>query len=56
MVLLSIGVRPATALAKQAGLRIGEAGGIWVNEYLETSAKDIYAVGLRISLHKPYTQ
>ena len=45
MVLLSIGVRPATALAKDTGLKIGEAGGIWVNEYLETSEKDIYAVG-----------
>lgn len=44
MVLLSIGVRPATALAKQAGLKIGEAGGIWVNEYLETSAKDPIAI------------
>ena len=55
MVLLSIGVRPATALAKQAGLRIGEAGGIWVNEYLETSAKDIYAVGDAIEYPHPLT-
>ena len=55
MVLLSIGVRPATALAKQAGLKIGEAGGIWVNEYLETSAKDIYAVGDAIEYPHPLT-
>ena len=48
-------VRPATALAKQAGLRIGEAGGIWVNEYLETSAKDIYAVGDAIEYPHPLT-
>ena len=45
MVLLSIGVRPATALAQQAGLKLGETGGIWVDEHLETSEKDIYAVG-----------
>ena len=55
MVLLSIGVRPATALAKQAGLKIGEAGGIWVNEYLETSEKDIYAVGDAIEYPHPLT-
>ena len=33
MVLLSIGVRPATALAQQAGLKLGEMGGIWVDEH-----------------------
>lgn len=55
MVLLSIGVRPATALARDAGLKIGEAGGIWVNEYLETSEKDIYAVGDAIEYPHPLT-
>lgn len=55
MVLLSIGVRPATALARQAGLMIGEAGGIRVNEYLETSEKDIYAVGDAIEYPHPLT-
>lgn len=55
MVLLSIGVRPTTALAKDAGLKIGEAGGIWVNEYLETSEKDIYAVGDAIEYPHPLT-
>ena len=35
MVLLSIGVRPATALAQQAGLKLGEMGGIWVDEHLD---------------------
>ena len=55
MVLLSIGVRPATALAKQAGLKIGEAGGIWVNEYMETSEKDVYAVGDAIEYPHPLT-
>lgn len=55
MVLFSIGVRPATTLAKDAGLKIGEAGGIWVNEYLETSEKDIYAVGDAIEYPHPLT-
>lgn len=55
MVLLSIGVRPATNLAKQAGLRIGETGGIWVDEHLETSEKDIYAVGDAIEFPHPLT-
>lgn len=45
IVILSIGVRPETSLAESAGIRIGETGGIRVDEYLETSAKDIYAVG-----------
>ena len=55
MVLLSIGVRPETSLAKSAGLTIGETGGIWVNEYLETSAKDVYAVGDAIEFPNPIT-
>ena len=55
MVLLSIGVRPATALAVQAGLKIGETGGIWVDEHLQTSAKDIYAVGDAIEFPHPLT-
>ncbi|MDP4087264.1 MAG: CoA-disulfide reductase [Bacillota bacterium] len=45
MTILSIGVRPENELAKEAGLELGERGGIIVNEYLQTSAKDIYAVG-----------
>jgi len=55
MVLLSIGVRPETSLAKIAGLKIGETGGIWVDEYLETSAKDVYAVGDAIEFPHPIT-
>lgn len=55
MVLLSIGVRPATALAAQAGLKLGETGGIWVDEHLETSEKDIYAVGDAIEYPHPLT-
>ena len=45
MVLLSIGVRPTLQLAKNAGLEIGEAGGLLVNEMLQTSDADIFAAG-----------
>lgn len=45
MVLLSIGVRPETKLAKDAGLAIGERGGITVNDYMQTSNANIYALG-----------
>jgi NADPH-dependent 2,4-dienoyl-CoA reductase/sulfur reductase-like enzyme/rhodanese-related sulfurtransferase len=45
MVLLSLGVRPNTALAKDAGLAIGTTGGIAVNEYMQTSDPTIYAGG-----------
>lgn len=55
IVILSIGVRPSTKLAVDAGLKIGETGGIWVDEYLQTSAKDIYAVGDAIEFPHPLT-
>lgn len=55
IVILSIGVRPSTKLASDAGLKIGETGGIWVDEYLQTSAKDIYAVGDAIEYPHPLT-
>lgn len=45
MTILSIGVKPESELAKSAGLKIGPRGHIIVNEYLQTSNKDIYAVG-----------
>ncbi len=45
MVLLSIGVKPTLQLAKDAGLEIGEAGGLLVNKHLQTSDPDIYAAG-----------
>ncbi len=45
MVLLSIGVRPTLQLAKEAGLEIGEAGGLLVNSHLQTSDPDIFAAG-----------
>ena len=55
MVILSIGVRPETTLAKAAGLKIGETGGIWVDDYLQTSATDVYAVGDAIESPHPLT-
>ncbi len=45
MVVLGIGVRPEVKLAKEAGLQIGETGGIAVNEEMRTSDPDIFAVG-----------
>ena len=45
MVILSIGIRPNSQLAKESGLMINQRGGIVVNEYLQTSDPDIYAVG-----------
>lgn len=45
MVLLSIGVRPTLQLAQEAGLEIGEAGGLLVNAKLQTSDPDIFAAG-----------
>ncbi len=45
MVILSIGVRPTLQLAKDAGLSIGDAGGLLVNEYLQTSDEHIFAAG-----------
>ena len=45
MVLLAIGITPETHLAKEAGLKLGIRGSIAVNERMETSAPDIYAVG-----------
>ena len=45
MVLLAIGVTPDTVLAKEAGLELGQKGSIVVNDRMETSVPDIYAVG-----------
>ena len=45
MVVLAIGVTPDTALAKEAGLELGLKGSIVVNDRMETSVPDIYAVG-----------
>lgn len=45
LVIMGIGVRPNTALARAAGLEIGETGGIKVSEHMQTSDPDIYAAG-----------
>ena len=45
LVILSLGVRPDTTLAKSASLQIGELGGIRVDEHMRTSNPDIFAVG-----------
>lgn len=57
-VVLAIGVRPETTLAREAGLEIGELGGIKVNHNYQTSDPSIYAVGDAIEVfhrltHKP---
>ena len=45
LVVAAIGVVADHHLAVDAGLKIGEAGGIWVDDQMRTSNKDIYAVG-----------
>lgn len=45
MLIMSVGVRPETALAKEAGLAVNERGSIIVNSKMQTSETDIYAVG-----------
>lgn len=45
MAVLAIGVAPDTALAKDAGFELGIKGSIVVNERMETSVSDVYAVG-----------
>ena len=55
LVILSIGVRAQTSLAEEAGLKIGEMRGIYVNEYLQTSDESIYAVGDAIEFPHPIT-
>lgn len=53
IVILSIGVKPDTRLAERAGLKLGPARGIQVNEFLQTSDPDIYAVGDAIEFPNP---
>ncbi|MBF4400976.1 FAD-dependent oxidoreductase, partial [Vibrio anguillarum] len=45
ILIMAIGVRPETKLAKEAELEIGALGGIYTNEYMQTSDPSIYAVG-----------
>lgn len=55
MVLFCIGVRPDSDLAKSAGLELGIKGSILVNDKMETSEKDIYAVGDAIQIKHTVT-
>ncbi len=55
LVILSIGVRAETRLATEAGLKLGEMKGIYVNEYLQTSDEHVYAVGDAIEYPHPVT-
>lgn len=45
MLIMAVGVRPESGLAKNAGLAVGGRGGILVNEHMQTSDESIYAVG-----------
>ena len=45
MVLMSVGVKPTLTLAQEAGLEIGESGGLVVDEHLRTSDPHIFAAG-----------
>ena len=55
LVILSIGVIPENGLAKEAGLKIGNLGGIAVDDYMQTSDQDIYAVGDAVEVKNPIT-
>ncbi|QUE87332.1 FAD-dependent oxidoreductase [Exiguobacterium alkaliphilum] len=45
LVILSVGVRPNTELAKSIGVEIGETGAIAINERMETNVENVYAAG-----------
>lgn len=53
MVILSIGVRPDIKLAKEAGIKIGSLGGIVVDDYMQTSDNDVYALGDAVEIYNP---
>ncbi len=55
IVVLGLGVRPETSLAKHAGLELGERGGIRVNEQMRTSDASIWAVGDAVEVRDPIT-
>jgi len=55
IVILALGVRPETSLAKMAGLKLGERGGIRVDEQMRTSNPDIFAVGDAIEVKDTVT-
>ncbi|MBU1037046.1 FAD-dependent oxidoreductase [Patescibacteria group bacterium] len=45
IIILSIGAQPNIDLAKKAGIKTEEKGGIWVDEYLRTNISDVFAIG-----------
>ncbi|MFO1096400.1 MAG: FAD-dependent oxidoreductase, partial [Planctomycetaceae bacterium] len=55
LVILGVGVRPENSLAVAAGLEVGPRGGIRVNEHLQTTDPDIYAVGDAIEVRDVVT-
>jgi len=55
VVVMAIGVRPETTLAKEAGIEIGETGGIKVDHNYVTNDEDIYAVGDAIEVYSKLT-
>lgn len=55
MVVLAIGVTPETTLAKDAGLKLGLKGSILVNDQMQTSDPDIYAVGDAVQIRQSIT-
>ena len=55
MVVLAIGVTPESSLAKEAGLALGLKGSILVNDRMETSIPDIYAVGDAVQIRHSVT-
>ena len=55
LVILALGVRPDTTLAKKAGLEIGQRGGIRVDEHMRTSNPDIFAVGDAVEVRDTVT-
>jgi NADPH-dependent 2,4-dienoyl-CoA reductase/sulfur reductase-like enzyme/rhodanese-related sulfurtransferase len=55
VVILALGVRPEVTLARQAGLALGELGGIRVDDYLRTSDPHIWAVGDAIEVRDRVT-
>ncbi|MHB1357445.1 MAG: FAD-dependent oxidoreductase [Anaerolineae bacterium] len=56
MIVLAIGVTPENTLAKAAGLDLGARGHVVVNEHMQTSDPDIYAVGDVVQVLNPITQ
>ena len=53
MVVVSAGIKPRDELAREAGIDVGERGGIVVNEQMETSVEGVYAIG-EIALYKNF--